>query len=85
MTGCCATTISLKPTSPDSAVDFEAFRERVLASPALLETLRGTPDQDAFVTAVVRSAAGLGFQFTNAEVEAALRVARREWIERWIE
>jgi hypothetical protein len=63
----------------------EAFREGVLASPALLEMLRATPDREAFVAAVVSSAAGLGFQFTTGEVEAALRAARRETIERWIE
>jgi hypothetical protein len=73
------------PTSPQPAADFEAFRARVLASPALLTELRATPDHEAFVAAVVSCAAGLGFKFTTAGVEAALRVSRRESIERWIE
>lgn len=67
---------------PQSFAPFEEFRQCVLDNPALFDRLRSvSPEQ--FVTACVHAAAELGYSFSSAEVEAALKIARRDWVERW--
>ena len=72
------------PAPPETPNAFEAFRQIVLAHPALLEQFRATPDVAAFVARVRETAEPLGFSFTDEDVHAALRASQRAWIERWI-
>ena len=66
-------------------VEFELFRERVLADPVLLQELRGTRDMPEFINASIEAAQKMGIVLKPAEIEAELRAARREWIERWVQ
>ncbi|MDB6112364.1 MAG: hypothetical protein JWR69_4114 [Pedosphaera sp.] len=68
-----------------SRENFENFRRRVLADPALQERLRSVSDREAFRTLTVEIGTELGCDFTAEEVEAALRDGHRAWIERWIQ
>ena len=72
------------PQMSESAASFDAFRKIVLAQPALLEQLRTTPDIPAFVTLAREMAEQHGFQFTDEDIQAALRTSQQAWIERWI-
>jgi len=63
---------------------FESFRTQVLQDPALQAELRDVADREAFISRVVMLAEARGCRFTAGEVEAALRAARRAWLERWI-
>lgn len=65
--------------------ELEIFRQRVLADPALLEQLRRTRDPADFISASIQAAHEMGITLTPAEMEKALRAARREWIERWVQ
>jgi len=70
----------LEPPRPGAS--FEQFRQRVLDDRELLNRLRAArPDE--FIGACVQAAAELGCPIPPAEVEAALKTARREWVERW--
>ncbi|WP_426752656.1 Nif11-like leader peptide family natural product precursor [Myxococcus sp. Y35] len=64
--------------------DFERFRQRVLADPALQDALRDTPDTATFIRQAVALGAAHGCHFTAEDVHEALRAARRAWRERWI-
>jgi predicted ribosomally synthesized peptide with nif11-like leader len=68
-----------------SLENFERFRQAVLDDPALHKELRETPpDEDLFLTAVVRIAASRGFEVTLDDAAAAFQAAKRSWIERWL-
>jgi hypothetical protein len=62
--------------------DFDAFRARVLTDDALQRELRETVDRRAFDAAAIRIATDLGYSFTTADIDTALRSARRTWTER---
>ena len=64
---------------------FEAFRQRILAQPVLLDRLRSSQDTEAFVGATVEAAHAMGIELTPEEISAALFAARRDWIERWLQ
>ncbi len=61
----------------------EGFRAAVLADTGLQRRLRGL-GRDEFLRQAVAAAAELGHDLSVEEVEAALRGARSEWLERWI-
>jgi len=65
--------------------EFERFRAEVLADLKLQEQLRKTPDKESFQKLVVALGGERGYRFTDADVEEALRTARRKWIERWLD
>ncbi|HEX7277469.1 MAG TPA: Nif11-like leader peptide family natural product precursor [Acidimicrobiales bacterium] len=67
-----------------SAEAWAGFRRAVLADPALQRDLLAAPDPEPFCALVVERARGLGWDVEPDDVEAALRTARRAWIERWI-
>jgi hypothetical protein len=67
---------------PQSFAPFEEFRQCVLNNPELFNRLRSVPPEQ-FVTACVHEAAELGYSVAPAEVEAALKTARCDWVERW--
>ena len=66
-----------------SQASLEQFRERVLHEPALQAQLRATPDKPAFIAQMLQLGAERGYEFTAAEIEAALAEARRSWARRW--
>ncbi len=68
--------------SDDTGDDFDAFRARILTDDRLQRELRETVDRNAFDAATIRIAADLGYTFTAADIDAALRSARRTWSER---
>ena len=79
----------LTAASTEARAAFEAFRARVLADPALQQTLLGEAEgaHDAasgFVPRVVRTGRAQGFSFGAPEVLEALRDGRRSRIERWL-
>jgi hypothetical protein len=74
--------VMLLPLEP--AAPFDAFRKIVLADPLLLEQLRATPDVPSFIALVREMARVHGFQFTDEDVQGALRASQQAWIERWL-
>ena len=62
---------------------FEDFRRRMLNDPLLLERLRATASSREFVESCIAVARELKIELTAGEIESALNLARRDWIERW--
>jgi hypothetical protein len=67
---------------PEQAGAFERFRRIVLDDPALFEQLRAVPEGAAFAESALRLGHENGCDFTADDLDAALRAARRAWIER---
>lgn len=67
-----------------SREEFEKFRHLVLQDSLLQEELRGFVERAEFVNRVVELGMSHGFEFTADDVEDAIKVNRRAWIERWI-
>ncbi len=65
-----------------SEASLEQFRQRVLNDPALQAQLRETLDKRALIDRMLELGAALGYDFTAAEIEAALATARRAWTQR---
>jgi Nif11 domain len=63
---------------------FERFRQQVLGDVVLQERLRAVPAPGDFVALLVRLGAEHGCDFSAAEVQQAMRDARRAWLARWI-
>jgi len=61
---------------------FADFHRGVVADPALFAQLRVASDPDEFAALAVRLGAARGQVFTEDDVRAGLREARRSWIER---
>jgi aspartyl/asparaginyl beta-hydroxylase (cupin superfamily) len=61
------------------------FREAVLNDPTLQARLRVTEDQQSFIKIVIRLGREIGYHFSATEVNEAMNLARRVWIERWVE
>ncbi len=70
--------------SEETKASLERFRQLVLDDASLLETLRQTRNKRAFVDLTQRLGRERGCVFAAADVEDALREARRIWLERWI-
>ena len=63
---------------------YEAFRRLVLRDVSLQDQLLGLTDGAAFVARNVELGQQRGFHFLPADVDGALKAARRAWIEKWI-
>ena len=48
------------------------------------QALLAVPDRSAFTDLVVDMAGQRGWPVTAEDVESALRMARRAWLERWV-
>ncbi|HEX7769523.1 MAG TPA: aspartyl/asparaginyl beta-hydroxylase domain-containing protein [Dokdonella sp.] len=72
------------PSQPSRGSEaFAAFRAYVHAHPALEGELAAQADTEAFLDAVLASAAGAGFGFEREEVRVAMAQARRDWTRQW--
>lgn len=60
------------------------FQQLVLADEALQTRLWQTNARADFITLVVRLGVERGYDFTAAEVAAALIAGRRAWLEVWV-
>ena len=67
-----------------SQTGFEQFRLVVLGDNALQAKLRVLEDKEEFISNVVETGVELGFEFTAADVEEAMRASHSEWILRWV-
>lgn len=76
-----ANTPSLSPGRAGQA--FERFREQVAQEPELTRALCELTDSAAFVERVVSLGAARDLHFSDAEVRAAMRLARRAWSDQW--
>lgn len=76
--------ISDAEQTEETKASFELFRCRVLDDESLLDKLRQTGNKRAFLTLAVRIGREQGYSFGAADIEEALREARRAWLERWI-
>ena len=61
---------------------FAAFRERVLADPELQRKLRAVTDREQLIRTTVHAGRDTGFDFHEADVDAAFQAARRVLAER---
>ena len=73
------------PDDPLCRGGWQEFHETVLNDPALQSRLRVTDDRQAFVKIAVGIGRETGYHFAATEVEEAMDLARRVWIERWVE
>ena len=64
-----------------SMESFEQFRHIVLDDLALQEQLKAIADPRSFIDLVVRVGAERGCHFTPKDVEAALRLNRKAWLQ----
>lgn len=67
-------------TDTTAAGAFRRFRERVIATPALLDRLCGETEPEAFIRLMVESGGEHDEHFTADEVRAALKTCRSEWL-----
>ena len=63
---------------------FEEFRQIVLADERIQEELRGVRDRSDFIEQLIAVAARHGYEFATADIDDALRTARRTWTDRGI-
>jgi len=70
--------------TPKETTAFERFRRIVLREPGLFARFRAVPEREAFIELAVQLGRERGCEFTVADVDAAMRTARREWIERGV-
>lgn len=70
--------------SEETKASLERFRQLVLDDKSLQEKLRQTSHKRPFIALIISMGREHGCNFTAADVEAALREARRVWLERWI-
>jgi hypothetical protein len=61
------------------------FQQQVLHDVALQERLRAITDHRAFVDVVIQAGQARGYDFAADDVEAAMRLNHRHWLERWIQ
>lgn len=71
-------------TAPAPASPFEQFRQLVLADPGLQQQLMQTSDHSVFASLALELGEQHGCRFTAGDVDAALKAAKRSWVERWI-
>ena len=62
----------------------EQFRIVVVDNAGLQARLRGFDNLQDFKEAVLQAGSERGFDFTELELDQAIREARRSWLERWI-
>jgi hypothetical protein len=64
---------------------WKEFHQAVLDDPMLQARLRVTEDRKSFTRIAIKLGREIGFQFSESEVYEAMSLARRVWVERWIE
>jgi hypothetical protein len=70
------------PSAPD---ELDRFRQTVLSNLKLQHRLRETADRESFIRLLVGVGQQLGYRFTAADADNALRAEQQAWIERWID
>ena len=68
-----------------SPEELERFRLTVLSDLKLQQRLRETADRESFIRLLVGVGRQLGYRFTAADADSAMRAEQRAWIERWID
>lgn len=63
---------------------FTEFRQLVLQDAALQRQLQQVEDLKEFASLAIALAARHALEITPADLDVALREARRAWLERWI-
>jgi hypothetical protein len=72
------------PTDDGPQAAFKRFRDMVFADTRLQGRLLAKEDRGEFMTESVEAGKELGFNFTEDEVDSAMKAGRRTWIEQWI-
>lgn len=67
-------------TDKKAAGSFRRFRERVIATPALMDRLCAETDTEVFIRTMVQLGGEHGELFTEDEVRSALKTSRSEWL-----
>lgn len=68
-----------------SPEELQRFRQTVLNDLTLQQQLNQTDDRESFIRLVVGLGRQLGYRFTAADADQALRAEQQAWIERWID
>ena len=68
-----------------SPEDLQRFRQTVLKDLQLQQRLRDTDDRESFIRLLVGLGRQLGYRFTAADADNAMRAEQQAWIERWID
>jgi hypothetical protein len=69
------------PALPAAISDLDRFRGEILRDLSLQERLREVEDREAFVSLAVQLAREAGYRTSAAEIDDAMRQARRRWWE----
>jgi hypothetical protein len=64
---------------------FKAIRKLVLSDVSLQQELRQAPDQESLFRMVLALGHGRGFEISEHDLEEAVRVHTRAWLERWLD
>jgi hypothetical protein len=68
-----------------SPEELQRFRQMVLNDLKLQQRLRQTDDRESFIRLLVGVGRQLGYRFTAADADNALRAEQQAWFERWID
>jgi len=68
-----------------SPEELQRFRQAVLKDLNLQRRLRETDDRESFIRLLVGLGRQLGYRFSAADAEDAMRAEQQAWIERWID
>lgn len=68
-----------------SSEQLQLFRQKVLNDLKLQQRLRQTDDRESFIRLLVGLGRELGYRFTAADADNALRAEQQAWFERWID
>jgi hypothetical protein len=68
-----------------SPEELQRFRQRVLNDLKVQQRLRQTDDRESFIRLLVGLGRQLGYRFTAADADNAMRAEQQAWIERWID
>jgi len=68
-----------------SPAELQRFRQTVLNDLNLQQRLRQTDDRESFIRLLVGLGRQLGYSFTAADADNAMRAEQQAWIERWID
>jgi hypothetical protein len=65
--------------------DFQAIRRLVLSDVSLQQELRKAPDQESLFRMVIALGHDRGLDILEQDLEEAVRVHTRAWLERWLD
>jgi len=71
--------------SSSSPEELQRFRQTVLKDLNLQRRLRETDDRESFIRLLVGLGRQLGYRFSAADADNAMRAEQQAWIERWID